>query len=1241
MDDTFTQSYEHVQKKRRIHRGLEECVAYSQSEEGTETLRQPLAASAKKQLPSRNLYPVHRRHKKFQTQVNLSLSAPSKIQIPGQILPCTLNDRTTEKANQLLQRLTGNMQMKTEDVDFEDRDSFSSGSELNEPSKGKFTKSSDNDKHILKNLGGFTTASSVYSQPSTHWTSCLASSSSATPTNLKFLDSSASGAQFTNFAPCTKKSKIPPGQRSIKQFMTPVSQSSDGVHKSNLSKVSSHTNSVQFTSPSQNQTLPGTSKELTCRMSTETCSSVKSESDIVYIISSDDSTDGLDKKKNDKMLKFSRQQSSDRDSTDVAEKLSCETRKRKRSRKTKTRKWIKESRTPGCRKTQEKSNSKTSFTGSCTSYSARQLQEQFVTVTPSTSRDFLVTDEDDFESCPTPNKPVMKSTVEVGKTYGLLGESKVEVEAVNYFQQLPLDVVENIFCRLPMLDLLLNTNRVCLYWNDVISNSKFIYWKKLYHRLKKDVTEARNTIENLLKQNDMCLPSVRLVSLIRYMKIFKPLCKENNLCELLQQHPKYTSAVILLKERAPDCFHNKEPNPWSLITALAMVATSVRETTLVLQLLTSPRANVQCTDIIECFYCIATFLLAFQKCSSHNCAARVDTEQGITCIQMSKLKNWSALSAMHYHLFYALYLFENLSISNHSMLQSAMNSSSGQQSIIRYSQGETKVRLTHEQVRIIRFTPGPGDIVKIIAFAGTGKTTTLVRYSQMRPNLRFLLIVFNKSVCEHAQKCFPANVTCKTAHSLAYAAVGKRYQAAKKLNIGSLKVFYVAMSLPEQTEKSQKENYFVRGKMVLKTINNFCASSDEEISVYHTPETQMCETTGLFEPIPFHVRQQYARDAEYYWNRMKDLQDTRVRMTHDGYMKLYQLSKPKLSGYDVILVDEAQDLTPALIDILHCQHQPKIFVGDPHQQIYSFRGAVNAMQQSFRFGPEISRMAGIILETMKAEKKTIVGHGKPGSVNGERVGQLAILCRTNYTVFSEAVLLCFYSSGLEGLDFLTLKDIYNLLHQPEGQRDIKSKFIARFENMAKLEKYAQKTTDNELLGKIRIVKTYDQILPACMSRIREKTVRDLTQADVVLSTVHKAKGLEFSTVKITDDFIESRADVEWTSIPSLRLPIEEVNLLYVAVTRAKHALMMSNLLYILFTYGGGGFAWPMLSDELTKLGISFTCLETGEGFEPKTLTLYRPKTTLGNKTERAEGVYSPQWLLDNESEFVHLLGCKI
>jgi F-box protein, helicase, 18 len=49
------------------------------------------------------------------------------------------------------------------------------------------------------------------------------------------------------------------------------------------------------------------------------------------------------------------------------------------------------------------------------------------------------------------------------------------------------------------------------------------------------------------------------------------------------------------------------------------------------------------------------------------------------------------------------------------------------------------------------------------------------------------------------------------------------------------------------------------------------------------------------------------------------------------------------------------------MQVLSCQKAPKIFVGDSHQQIYRFRGAVDAMKQveavqtlrlsqSFRFG---------------------------------------------------------------------------------------------------------------------------------------------------------------------------------------------------------------------------------------------------------------------------------------------------
>ena len=81
----------------------------------------------------------------------------------------------------------------------------------------------------------------------------------------------------------------------------------------------------------------------------------------------------------------------------------------------------------------------------------------------------------------------------------------------------------------------------------------------------------------------------------------------------------------------------------------------------------------------------------------------------------------------------------------------------------------------------------------------------------------------------------------------------------------------------------------------------------------------------------------------------------------------------------------------AITDILVSQPQGKILVGDPHQQIYSFRGAVNAMEnvhadtifyltQSFRFGPEISHIAASCLEVLKKEKKkTLVGSGRKGN----------------------------------------------------------------------------------------------------------------------------------------------------------------------------------------------------------------------------------------------------------------------
>ena len=78
------------------------------------------------------------------------------------------------------------------------------------------------------------------------------------------------------------------------------------------------------------------------------------------------------------------------------------------------------------------------------------------------------------------------------------------------------------------------------------------------------------------------------------------------------------------------------------------------------------------------------------------------------------------------------------------------------------------IPLTNEQQAIVACDLQPGQTLKIMAFAGTGKTSTLVAYARARPGLRFLYVAFNKSVQLEAAARFPSNVVSRTSHALAF-----------------------------------------------------------------------------------------------------------------------------------------------------------------------------------------------------------------------------------------------------------------------------------------------------------------------------------------------------------------------------------------------------------------------------------------------------------------------------------------
>ncbi|NXL68598.1 FBH1 helicase, partial [Chordeiles acutipennis] len=267
--------------------------------------------------------------------------------------------------------------------------------------------------------------------------------------------------------------------------------------------------------------------------------------------------------------------------------------------------------------------------------------------------------------------------------------------------------------------------------------------------------------------------------------------------------------------------------------------------------------------------------------------------------------------------------------------------------------------------------------------SGTGKTSTLVKYAEKFADLNFLYVTFNKAVAERGKRVFPRNVTCKTFHSLAFGSVGKDYKEKGKLNFSKMSVYSISFLL----QRRDGQSLFIRGKTVSQTLENFFASSDEEISEEHTP-IWFRDTHSARRLVNELEKEINVAEAKEIWCNMKKLDgdvEKKYKMTSDGYLKLWQLSKPQLSGYDAIFVDEAQDCTPAIMDIVQSQTCGIILVGDPHQQIYTFRGAVNTLYsvphthvyyltQSFRFGPEIAYVGATILDVCKRiRNKTLVG----------------------------------------------------------------------------------------------------------------------------------------------------------------------------------------------------------------------------------------------------------------------------
>lgn len=449
--------------------------------------------------------------------------------------------------------------------------------------------------------------------------------------------------------------------------------------------------------------------------------------------------------------------------------------------------------------------------------------------------------------------------------------------------------------------------------------------------------------------------------------------------------------------------------------------------------------------------------------------------------------------------------------------------------------------------------------VLLEARAGTGKTFCLVEAAKAQKyTMDLLCVAFAKRNAVDLEERMPHWVEAATLNAIGHRAWAK--QVGRRLRVDTRKTWNIAREL-----KIKKFPDLARAIGLIKAN----AIGPEELTAERLAD--ICDNAVLDfgECNPGEV--------------LMEVMSKSIELAHQGAIdfddQLYMsvLFKAPFVQRDAVMVDEAQDLSPiqhGMLKRILRKDGRLIAVGDPFQAIYGFRGASTdsigrltnlydlkclPLTVSFRCDQAIIAEAQKLVPDITAREdaadglvKNLGGDWKPNVfIRGD-----TILCRNTKPLVQLCWALLKEGVGATVLGREIGLSLVKVLDKGRVNGTFKIALMdtwanERYEALLKSNKVAQADFHHDKVEAARFM--FEEAGTYEKARVMIEKMFSDKAGIITLSTVHKAKGMEWDRVFILDRHLMPS---KWAKTEDDRA--QERNIEYVAVTRAKHELYFIN-----------------------------------------------------------------------------------